>query len=112
MSPQLTLWCLVEQKSSEFSVDISSEKSVYDLKKIIKAEKPNDLGRIDANDLIFWMVDISIIKNAAYDQDYKRLVDTFKSDHHNKMGNSDKVGDYIKEAEPKKIQVVIELPKQ
>ncbi|KAF9405509.1 hypothetical protein BGZ76_006557, partial [Entomortierella beljakovae] len=37
--------------SSKFSVEINAEKTIDDLKKAIKKEKPNDLNNIDADKL-------------------------------------------------------------
>ncbi|KAF9146062.1 hypothetical protein BGX20_006882, partial [Mortierella sp. AD010] len=109
------LWCLLKDGKKGFAtfhVDISLDECVCDLQAAIKTTKSNDLGNIDADRLILWKVEIPIVKDAVYDRDYKQSVDTFKLDSRNKMEGSDEIRIYIEEALPKKIQVVVELPKQ
>jgi hypothetical protein len=53
----LRLFCWVLTKStSAFPVDIGEDETVGDLKKAIKAEKPNTLHGIEADDLELWKV--------------------------------------------------------
>ena len=53
MAPELSLacWILGLGNQNTFMVDILPSKSVDHLKKAIKKEKENALGRIDANQL-------------------------------------------------------------
>src|SRR4051794_11525764 len=43
-----------------FLIDISAEKTVFELKKMIKAEKINDFASIDADKLKLWKVNIPL----------------------------------------------------
>ncbi|KAF9152944.1 hypothetical protein BGX20_005034 [Mortierella sp. AD010] len=115
MSKRLNLWCLLkdgEKGFTIFPVDISSDEWVYNLQAAIKTAKLNALNHFDADELTIWKAEISIVKDAVYDRDYKQSVNTLKSDHRNKMEASDEILIYIEEALPKKIQVFIELPEQ
>jgi hypothetical protein len=58
----LILWCLVdgESTSGAFSVKITAAESVDDLKKVIKAENPNQFSDVDAKDLTLWKVSLPI----------------------------------------------------
>ncbi|KAG0008787.1 hypothetical protein BGZ80_003050 [Entomortierella chlamydospora] len=115
MATQLMFWCLmkeVEEGFTIFPVYISSDEWVYILQKTIKTAKPNDLSHVDADKLILWRVEIPIVKDAVYKQDYEQSVNRFKLDRRNKMETSDKVHDYIPEAVSKTIQVIVELSKQ
>lgn len=61
MTDIITLNCLVYGDSPShniFSVEISRNGNIIQLKKLIKAEKPNDLANIDADKLALWKVDI------------------------------------------------------
>ncbi|KAF9919210.1 hypothetical protein BGZ65_012278, partial [Modicella reniformis] len=58
MADDLTIRCMVDGESTPFSVKAKSTKSVYDLKKAIKKEKPNDFGDVDADTLILWKVSL------------------------------------------------------
>ena len=52
----ITLFCLVKGNTSEnaFSVKISRDEPISELKKAIKAEKQNDFAGIDADKLKLW----------------------------------------------------------
>ena len=56
-----TLYCVVEGESTSFPVEISSDKSIGQLKKAIKLEKSNDLRDVDADKLTLWKVSIPVI---------------------------------------------------
>eukprot|EP00644_Phytophthora_capsici_P008158 jgi/Phyca11/125925/e_gw1.60.118.1 len=44
---ELKLFCALVDTQAVFYVTINGEKTVYDLKKAIKNEKPNDLEKVD-----------------------------------------------------------------
>src|SRR6266542_4380783 len=56
----ITLFCLVKGNTlaNAFSVKISREEPISELKKAIKAEKQNDFAGIDADKLKLWKVTI------------------------------------------------------
>ena len=56
----ITLFCLVKENVFEnaFSVKISRDEPVSELKKAIKAEKQNDFAGVDADKLKLWKVTI------------------------------------------------------
>ncbi|KAF9158545.1 hypothetical protein DFQ26_007513 [Actinomortierella ambigua] len=58
MPTLLTLICLVDghSPSSAFAVEIDSAQSTIELRDLIKAAKPKDFRRIDANNLSLWKV--------------------------------------------------------
>ncbi|KAG0342727.1 hypothetical protein BG000_002072 [Podila horticola] len=58
----MSLFCLVdgEATSNAFSIKISSNDTVDDLKNLIKARKTNDFSDIDADKLTLWRVSIPI----------------------------------------------------
>ena len=53
---EYTLWCLVEQDTNLFLVDIVPTLSIGKLKRGIKEEKSRLLEKFDANNLILWKV--------------------------------------------------------
>jgi hypothetical protein len=57
----ITLLCLVKgnKTANAFSVKISRDEPVSELKKAIKAEKQNDFAGVDADKLKLWKVPIS-----------------------------------------------------
>jgi hypothetical protein len=55
---KIKLFCVTDGTSLPFSVDISTDAYVDDLKKIIKVEKQNDFGSIDADKLTLWRASI------------------------------------------------------
>ena len=59
----ITLLCLVKGNTlaNAFSVKISREEPISELKKAIKAEKQNDFAGVDADRLKLWMVTILTI---------------------------------------------------
>ena len=57
----ISLFCLVKGNTTAnaFSVKISSDETISELKKAIKAEKQNDFAGVDANELKLWKVEIA-----------------------------------------------------
>src|SRR2546421_8028180 len=57
----ITLFCLVKGNTTAnaFSVKISRDEPISELKKAIKAEKQNDFAGVNADKLKLWKVEIS-----------------------------------------------------
>jgi hypothetical protein len=55
---RIKLWCLLLGSKTPFNVAIEQDKEIYDLKKLIKDERKNDLSNVDASNLILWSVEI------------------------------------------------------
>ncbi|KAG0197400.1 hypothetical protein BGX28_009108 [Mortierella sp. GBA30] len=62
MADRLELYCVNNGKSiaEAFYIEISAEKPVHALKKLIKNEKPAEFKDVDADQLILWAVSIPI----------------------------------------------------
>ncbi|KAF9143511.1 hypothetical protein BGX20_007131, partial [Mortierella sp. AD010] len=60
VATKLKLFCIVENESTSFSVEILDIETVDDLKKVIKTAKSNDLSKIDADRLTLWKASIPI----------------------------------------------------
>ncbi|KAF9917553.1 hypothetical protein BGZ65_012839, partial [Modicella reniformis] len=54
----MTIWCVVDGKSTSFPVDIPADGTVGHLKDRIKEKKPNDFADIDADELTLWKVSL------------------------------------------------------
>ncbi|CAG8786449.1 18324_t:CDS:1, partial [Racocetra persica] len=56
---EVMIFCLVlgDAVGSAFVVDIKEDQTISHLKKLIKEEKKNAFGNIDANDIMLWKVD-------------------------------------------------------
>ncbi|KAF9993675.1 hypothetical protein BGZ80_008061 [Entomortierella chlamydospora] len=105
---KLKLYCIVEDDSNAFPVNILSNESIGDLKKAIKTAKKPDLDNIAADNLTLWKANIPIVK----DTNYRKVVDDVKKDRNNKMGPADFVNKHIPKVLPKMIQIVVELPQR
>ncbi|CAG8600278.1 644_t:CDS:2 [Racocetra fulgida] len=59
---EVMIFCLVlgDAVRSAFMVDIKEDQTISHLKKLIKEEKKNAFGNIDANDIMLWKVDADI----------------------------------------------------
>jgi hypothetical protein len=66
----LNCWVIGEQMHNTFSVDIESRKKVSALKELIKEEKRNQLGSIDANELMLFKIDVP---EADFDKTLKEV---------------------------------------
>ncbi|KAF9197305.1 hypothetical protein BGZ49_002313 [Haplosporangium sp. Z 27] len=104
------LFGIVEGDSQPFQVDYVPNESVGALKVKIKEAKKNDLDYLDADKLVLWKADIPTVRGADYNRDYQRSVDNIKSDSSNMMDPVDLVQEYIQEALPKTIQIIVEKP--
>ncbi|KAF9980952.1 hypothetical protein BGZ80_008483, partial [Entomortierella chlamydospora] len=54
MTKELKLFCIIDEGSRAFSVTVSTEDSVDDLKKKIKSEKPITFSGVEADELTLW----------------------------------------------------------
>ncbi len=101
----ITLLCLVKGNTiaNAFSVKISRDEPISELKKAIKAEKQNDFAGIDADKLRLWKVTI------PGDQD-DQLRNLILQDSDELLAIND-IGDYWPEKPPKRnIHVIVEPP--
>ena len=55
--PEYELFCLIEYDSEPFSVEVSADETVENLKKRIKSEGPPELNDFHPRDLKLWQVD-------------------------------------------------------
>ena len=103
----ITLLCLVKGNTlaNAFSVKISREEPISELKKAIKAEKQNDFAGVDADRLKLWKVSI------PGDQD-DQLRNLILQDSDELLAIDD-IGDYWPTSPPKKhIHVIVKLPRK
>ena len=103
----ITLLCLVKGNTSEkaFSVKISRDEPISELKDAIKTKKQNDFAGIDADRLKLWKVTI------PGDQD-DQLRNLILQDSDELSAIND-IGDYWTTSPPKKhIHVIVKLPRK
>ena len=103
----ITLFCLVKGNTSEkaFSVKISRDEPISELKKVIKAENAQTFANVDAKDLKLWKVTI------PGDQD-DQLRNLILQDSDELSAIND-IGDYWTTSPPKKhIHVIVKLPRK
>ncbi|PKY31775.1 hypothetical protein RhiirB3_531762 [Rhizophagus irregularis] len=90
--------------ANAFSVKISRDEPVSELKKVIKAEKQNDFAGVDADKLRLWKVEIG---GDHLDDPLKNLT----LNDNNELSAINEIGDYWTEKLPKKhIHVLVEPP--
>src|SRR5205814_2062479 len=103
----ITLFCLVKGNTTAnaFSVKISREEPISELKKAIKAEKQNDFAGVDADKLRLWK------KEIPDDQD--DLLSNLTLNDGDELLATREIGDYWTEKPPKKhIHVIVKLPRK
>ena len=103
----ITLFCLVKGNTTAnaFSVKISREEPISELKKAIKAEKQNDFAGVDADKLRLWK------KEIPDDQD-DLLSNLILNDEPELLATRE-IGDYWTEKPPKRhIHVIVKLPRK
>src|ERR1051325_9690413 len=101
----ITLLCLVKGNTTAnaFSVKISRDEYISELKKVIKEEKQNDFAGVDADKLKLWKVEIHGDRN-----DHLRNISLKDSDE---LVAINDIGDYWSEKPPQKhIHVIVEPP--
>ncbi|KAF9538454.1 hypothetical protein BGW38_009999, partial [Lunasporangiospora selenospora] len=106
----MSLFCLVdgEATSQAFSVEIDPSKTVDHLKKLIKAEKPNDFHDIDADKLTLWRVSIPVVSANKH-----KPVALIEVDSPTELDPTDDIADVFPEAPSKKtIHIIVEPPSQ
>ncbi|KAF9202903.1 hypothetical protein BGZ49_006975 [Haplosporangium sp. Z 27] len=84
MATQLKLWCLVEDTTDPFSVEIYSNNTVEDLKK--KVFTRARFGDIPPESLQLWRADIPTLDDDDPEY-YAQSVNGFTSDNKNKFSN-------------------------
>ena len=107
----LDLFCLVdgESTSSAFSVKISTEDTVDDLKKLIKTEKSPRFDDIAADELTLWRVSLPV---GSTDDELPITLDAMADGDKMKLRPTDELSDVFGKKPPKKtIHVVVERPK-
>ncbi len=101
----ITLLCLVKGNTlaNAFSVKISREEPISELKKAIKAEKQNDFAGVDADRLKLWKVTIP--------DDQDDLLSKLTLNDGDELLATREIGDYWTEKPPKRnIHVIISPP--
>ena len=101
----ITLFCLVKgnTNANAFSVKISRDESISELKDAIKAKKQNDFAGVDADRLKLWKVSIP----GDHDDQLRNLI---LQDSDELLAIND-IGDYWPTSPPKKhIHVLVEPP--
>ena len=99
----IKLFCWIFGDPKPFSVKISPDDTVYDLKKAIVTEKPNRLQGIDADSLRLWKKEVT-----EEEKDGLQLSDLNDGDE---LRATLDIGDYFEEAPPKrKIHIIVKIP--
>jgi hypothetical protein len=52
----INLWCIVRENRSVFKIIIGTDNDLFDLRTVIKEQKPNYFANVDPNELILWRV--------------------------------------------------------
>jgi len=102
---RIRLWCLVRGDINSFKVVIGQDNDIDDLRKIIKAEKPNALSNVDADNIILWSVNV----------DQSQLNEGFSIEEmltdENKLGASEHtVGATFFNVEGTNVRVIVGVP--
>jgi hypothetical protein len=103
----ITLLCLVKGNTTAnaFSVKISRDEYISELKKFIKEEKQNDFAGVDADKLKLWKVTIS----GDQDDQLRNLI----LQDSDELSAINDIGDYWPKSPPKKhIHVIVKLPRK
>ena len=101
----ITLFCLVKGNTTAnaFSVKISRDESISELKDAIKAKKQNDFAGVDADRLKLWKVTIP--------DDQDDLLSKLTLNDGDELLATREIGDYWTEKPPKRnIHVIISPP--
>jgi hypothetical protein len=102
----ITLFCLVKGNatSNAFSVKISRDEPVSELKEAIKTKTPQTFANVDAKDIKLWKVEIG---GDHLDDQLKNL----KLNGNDELSAINEIGDYWTEKPPKKsVHVIVEPP--
>ncbi|KAF9342352.1 hypothetical protein BGX26_007713, partial [Mortierella sp. AD094] len=108
----LTLWCIIENDTTSFSVTIPSSQTVDDLKKTIHAANTATFKNIDSKALILWKARIPIPRGRVNYQHYQPLVDAVVNDDNNWLNPDLLLSEAFTEVIAKTVQVIIQLPQQ
>ena len=103
MSDKILLICWVYGDMNPFSVEISRQKIVDQLKQAIVAKKPNRFHGIDAESLTLWKVEIP--------DDDDAVKQNFEFKGSDILRPSSEIGDYFEGYPPKRrIHIIIRAP--
>src|SRR4051812_45711002 len=103
----ITLLCLVKGNTSEnaFSVKISRDEPISELKDAIKAKKQNDFAGIDADRLKLWKVTIP--------DDQDDLLSNLTLNERDELLATKKISKYFPDSPPEEhIHVIVKLPRK
>src|SRR4051794_17296470 len=101
----ITLFCLVKGNTTAnaFSVKISRDEPISELKKAIKAEKQNDFAGVDADKLKLWKVPIS--------DDHDDQLQNLSLENSDELLAIRKISKYFSDSPPEEhIHVLVEPP--
>ena len=99
----IKLFCWIFGDREPFSVKISPDETVDELKKAIVANKPNRLQGIDADSLCLWKKEVT-----KEEKNGLQLSDLNDGDE---LDATLDIGDYFEEAPPKrKIHIIVKIP--
>ncbi|KAG0336079.1 hypothetical protein BG004_008207 [Podila humilis] len=102
----LTLFCLVDGEIISFPVAIESDKTIGELKDLIKVKKPVDFEHVDANNLTLWKVSIPVAPKNERKEIW--LADVPSKEE---LDETDDIADVFTEAPPKKrIHIIVQRP--
>lgn len=105
----ITLCCLIHGNniSAAFPVKVDNDKTIGELKKIIKDENSNEFFGVDAKDLTLWKVEIP--DNDDDDDEIKKLI--LQDNQKTKLLGIRYIEDYWTDSPPKRcIHVIVEPP--
>src|ERR1044071_3568431 len=103
----ITLLCLVKGNTlaNAFSVKISRDEPVSELKKAIKAEKQNDFAGVDTDKLRLWKKEIP--------DDQNDLLSSLTLNDRDELLATKKISKYFPDSPPEEhIHVIVKLPRK
>ncbi|KAG0222311.1 hypothetical protein BGW41_006069, partial [Actinomortierella wolfii] len=104
----LTLFCLVDGEKTAFPVTIDTDKTIGELKKVIKDENSDTFSGVDARELSLWRVSIPVLPKK--DRKPTWLTDVVKKEDA-ELDETDDIADVFSEAPPKKtIHIIVQRP--
>ncbi|KAG0342522.1 hypothetical protein BG000_003878 [Podila horticola] len=106
----LTLFCIVDGNSvsNAFEVEVESAKTVSALRKLIRAEKPNDFSDVDADQLTLWRASIPVVPPNRH-----KLIVLNEIESATELYPTEDLSDVFQETPPKKtIHIIVQRPPQ
>jgi hypothetical protein len=108
----ITLYCLIygDNITAAFPVKVDNDKTIGELKKIIKDENTNEFSGVDAKDLTLWKVEI--LENDNDNDDDNEIKQIILQDiEKTKLLGIRYIEDYWTDSPPKRcIHVIVEPP--